>query len=473
MADIDNELQTVNRITNRFEPGETARIDKESARALVDDVGSDASSLETDQALSELYGMATLHPNAYVRYYMLDLVREHHSWNVFARECVAKLTHDDEDFVAFEALRTCADLDIHRSIDDLISISSWPSERLDEGKKPVGVGHAVVVTSLLDVWGIDDPEEVEAIEEYYRENGHVPHDRLTKPTPGPRDEDLPPEDAPEGMVYVPGGTYTIGVAEDRLPATRFDVSDVTEPYDIDLDPFYVDRYPVTNEEYDEFVEFVEAEGHTYCHPGEPDGKDHRRNTLDDDRVGPDHPATGIDYYDAYAYANWAGKDLPTEEEWEVAGRGESGDVFPWGDEWRPDNLNWAGRAFDREFDGLTEWRAAIAKAHRMEPNPPALTTPVDEFPDNESEFGVRDMVGNVWEYTKTNFFSRQEMYPVFGHSRRKAHEHLMENPEAFPVIRGGPWSAIPEMTTLPYRGKDLMTDRHNEIGFRCVRRTNG
>ena len=106
----------------------------------------------------------------------------------------------------------------------------------------------------------------------------------------------------------------------------------------------------------------------------------------------------------------------------------------------------------------------------MEPNPETITTPVDTFPEGESEFDVVDMLGNVWEYTKTNFFSRQEMHPVFRYSKRKAHGNLIENFEAFPVIRGCAWSSIPEMTSGVYRGKDLMTDRHNEIGFRCVKR---
>lgn len=467
---IDTELETVQEITSRFHPDETAHLDKEATRRLVSEAEPEMTSLSTDRALSELYGMAALHPNAHVRYYMLDVAREHAA-NVFAQEFITTLTHDDEDFVAFEALRACRELDLQRSIDDLISISNWPSERLTKGKKPVGVGHAMVLEAILDIFGTDEPKEVERIEDYYRENGHVPVKRLSKlslDASGPADPDGP---APDGMVRVPGGRYTVGIEKSRLPFTRFDDSDFTTTYEVDVDTFYIDKYPVTNAEYERFLEDVADDDHKYCHPGEPDDKDHRPNTLDDDRIAQDHPVTGIDFYDAYAYAKWAGKDLPTEEEWEIAARGESGNVFPWGDEWHPDRLNWAGYAFDVDIEGLHDWRDVIATADRMEPVPEQITTPVDAFPENESEFGAVDMVGNVWEYTKTNFFSRQEMYPIFDHSRRKAHEHLMENPEAFPVIRGGAWSSIPEMTTAPYRGKDLMTDRHNEIGFRCVVRT--
>jgi formylglycine-generating enzyme required for sulfatase activity len=95
---------------------------------------------------------------------------------------------------------------------------------------------------------------------------------------------------------------------------------------------------------------------------------------------------------------------------------------------------------------------------------------VDAFPESESDYGVVDMLGNAWEYTTTNFYSRHEMYPVFNHVSHTSHENLAENHDAYPVIRGGAWSSIPEMTTTVYRGKDLLTDRHNEIGFRCIKR---
>lgn len=463
--DVHTELELVAEITEELDPAETAHLRKAEAAELVEIARDRTASVSSDQALSELFGMAALHPNAHIRYGMVNAVRDHHE-NVFAREFAARLTHDDEDFVAFAALRVCRDLEIHRSIDDLVSISSWPSSRLETGKKPVGVGHAAVLDAVLSVFGTRNPDEVEHIEETYKQKGRVPIEYLSKPSWGAGSDVT--GDSPAEMVEVPGGAYEIGVDADRLPRTRFRNDDFTTTYEVNLSAYYIDRYPVTNSEYDEFV--AEMGDHTLCHPGEPDDKDHRRNTLGDDRVGPDHPVTGIDYYDAYAYAQWVGKDLPTEEEWEVAVRGPNGDMFPWGNEWEPSNCNWAGRAFNETVDDLETWRETLTAAHRMEPHPDEITTPVDAFPENESPFGVRDAIGNVWEYTKTNFFSRQEMYPVFSHSKRAAHEHLMENPDAFPVIRGGAWSSIPEMTTGPYRGKDLMTDRHNEIGFRCVRR---
>ncbi len=62
-----------------------------------------------------------------------------------------------------------------------------------------------------------------------------------------------------------------------------------------LPPFFIDKYPVTNKEYDEFTDFIEENGHIFCHPNEPEGKEHRRNTYWDPRYKPDHPVTGIEF----------------------------------------------------------------------------------------------------------------------------------------------------------------------------------
>lgn len=478
--ELERELQTVRNVIEEVQATDLPLETTEPAEQLASEVATRVESLETDQALSEIFGFAALHPNAHFRYYMLDVAREH-SDNVFAQEFIMDMTHDDEDYIGFAALRLLGELGLQRALDDLMSFIGPPSERLDQPKGKVGVGGSTVLNTHFQLFGTEDPDELSHLEDYLKEYGHLPEDRLSKPYPyltvnpenaDPDEDDYwtVDEEPPEGMVQIPGGTYTIGIDRSDLPENNFEVGDFTRPYTVEIDPFYIDRHPVTNEEYDEFVDAIEETDHKYCHPGEPEDKDHRRNTLHDDRVGPDHPVAGIDWYDAYAYAKWAGKDIPIEEEWEIAARGTSGNVFPWGDTFDPDRLNWAGRSFDEEFDSWGEWQDVIYEADRMEGIPSTITTPVDEFPEGASEFGVMDMVGNVWEYTKTNYYSRQEMFPVFGHGQRKAHTNLIEGPDAFPTTRGGTWSSIPEMTTTVYRSSDLMTDRHNEIGFRCVKR---
>lgn len=476
---LEQELEIAQRITEQFHPEEEIPLkDTEKVSELVDSVRSEIARLTTDQAFSEIFGMAALHSNAHVRYYMLGVAKENVG-NVFAQEFIQDMTHDDEDYVAFRALRLIRDLRLQRVLDDLMSFIGPPSERIRQPEGKVGVGGSTVLHAHISLFRTKDVEKLEELEQHLKKYGHLPPDRLEKPHPfitinpsGPNTGEYCTQDRdpPDGMVKIPGGRYQIGIEETELPTHRFDVSDITQPYTVEIEPFYIDKYPVTNAKYDEFVEATRESGGKYGHPGEPESKDRRRNTLHDDRVEPDHPVTGIDWYDAYAYAKWANKDLPIEEEWEIAARGKSGNIFPWGNTFDPDRLNWAGRAFDTEIDDWWDWQETIVEADRMKEIPPSITTSVDAFPSGQSEFGVVDMVGNLWEYTKTNYYTRQEMFPVFGHSKRKAHKNLIEGPQAFPTTKGGTWSSIPEMVTGVYRSSDLMTDRHNEIGFRCVRR---
>lgn len=478
---LDAEMETARRVIERFEDaGELPLADDGPAKELVAEIEPDVDALQSDQALAEVFGYAAMHPNAHVRYHMLDVAKANVE-NVFAQEFIQDMTHDDEDYVGFRAIRIIREERLQRVLDDLMSFIGRPSERIHQPSGKVGVGGSTVLHTHIALFGTENPEELQRLEDHLEQFGHLPPDRLVKPHPfitidpetDPGDEDTYwtlDVEPPEGMVQIPGGVYTIGIERSDLPINRFEAGDFTTPYRVEIEPFFIDKYPVTNAEYDEFVEATADDDTDYGHPGEPEDKDRRRNTLHDDRAGPDHPVCGIDWYDAYAYANWAGKDLPIEEEWEIAARGTSGSVFPWGDTWDPDRLNWAGNTFGGEFESWWDWQKRIVEADRMAGYPETMTTPVDAFPEGESEFGVADMLGNVWEYTKTNYYTRQEMCPLFRHGRRKAHAELIEGLAAFPTTRGGAWSSIPEMTTAPYRSSDLMTDRHNEIGFRCVKR---
>lgn len=155
-----------------------------------------------------------------------------------------------------------------------------------------------------------------------------------------------------GMVLVPGGSFLLG-------------AELKESH---LEPFYIDEYPVTNAQYRVFLEET----------------NYRKPVLWDrraDLTGDDLPVTGVSWMDALQYCKWAKKSLPTAEQWEKAARGTKGSPYPWGDEPpTPDKANY-------HVNDWTQPTLQPAKAH-------------DAF---ASPYGVKAMVGCVWEWTNTSF----------------------------------------------------------------------
>ena len=250
---------------------------------------------------------------------------------------------------------------------------------------------------------------------------------------------------PDGMVLIPSAKFHFKVhgveieGWGPIPAANQPGVDVQYPgetvsmvmhtFDVPIKAFYIDKFPVTN---DQFKTFLDS---THYHPED----DH--NFLKDwfggafpsgwDRK----PVTWVSLEDARAYATWAGKRLPHEWEWQYAAQGDDGRLFPWGTKADP---------------------AAIPTPdHGHDLRSP---TDVDAFPKGASPFGVMDMVGNVWQWTD---------------------EYLDEHTRAA-IVRGGsyyrPDGALwyfPLNTTLDQHGKYLLMcpgkDRAGTLGFRCVR----
>jgi formylglycine-generating enzyme len=222
--------------------------------------------------------------------------------------------------------------------------------------------------------------------------------------------------APRGMIFIPGGTFRMG--SDRHYAEEAPVHRVT------VDGFWIDRTPVTNRE---FRKFVNETGHVTFAEMPPDPKDypgalqhmlkagslvftppkHPVNLSDWSQwwnfkfganwrrpYGPrssirgldDHPVVHVAFRDAEAYADWAGKKLPTEAEWEFAARGGlDGAEFAWGDEFTPGGKHRANT-----------WQGNFPH-HNLASDRFERTSPVIAFPPNG--YGVYDMIGNVWEWT--------------------------------------------------------------------------
>ncbi len=179
------------------------------------------------------------------------------------------------------------------------------------------------------------------------------------------------------MVMIPKGTFIMG--SDKYSAEQ----PIQKIY---LDPYYIDKYLVTNEMFKKFVDATGYKTDAEKHGGGmvrigrrwrkikdatwrmPDGL-----TPIDDKM--DHPVSQVSYNDALSYCKWAGKDLPTEAQWEKAARGTDGREYPWGKE-PPDD----SRA---NFDNLI-----------------GTTTPVKKYEKGASPYGIQDMAGNVYQWCK-------------------------------------------------------------------------
>lgn len=221
-----------------------------------------------------------------------------------------------------------------------------------------------------------------------------------------------------GMVYIPGGTYTVGP----------NIGIERKKKKLTLRPFMLDRCEVTNREYQAFLESLPAEQRSARVP--------RHWPVDGaGRAQPpaellDHPVTMITWRDADAFARAAGKRLPTEDEWEVAARGKEAFLYPWGAEWE------AGRAND-------------AKNNR------GTTIPANSLEEGASPFKVLQLSGNVEEWTAST--EDGETLDV-----------LPSNIVAV-VVRGGHFRSPPEYASALFRWvAPGGSTREAHVGFRCA-----
>ncbi len=232
------------------------------------------------------------------------------------------------------------------------------------------------------------------------------------------------ERLPPGMVEVKGGQYQLG------PHAGWERKGIgRRGKRVTLRTFYIDRTEVTNDEYHAYWKTLELTNQLerlprYWEKG-PDGT----YTIPEGRA--DHPVVGVSFNDALAYATWAGKRLPTEEEWEAAARGARGTHFPWGDQYAPGNSN------DREA-GLGD------------------TAPVGSFPGGRSAFGCDDMSGNVEEWTATT-------------ADGDVIEGPLESNLVQVAVRGGNFNSGSDVSAAVFRWiAPGLSTRKPHLGFRCA-----
>lgn len=266
------------------------------------------------------------------------------------------------------------------------------------------------------------------------------------------------------MVYVPAGYFLRGTTKATAEALRGQFGDVfgveTPQRSIYLSAYYIDKFEVTNRQYGRFLDAFNR-GNLLLHPDAPPDKDYMPTYWRDSRLnGPDHPVTAVDWYDAYAYCRWAGKELPTEAQWEKAARGPDGLSYPWGNTWRADVSNNVESMFGDPILDDRQWVLLLGNLDLDAMT--VFTQPVGSFPQGVSPYGAYDMGGNLWEWARDRYI--KDYYHA-----APSHDPLGPTEESpYRVLRGGCWSSHRGKIRAAYRNYDLPADRHLEIGFRCV-----
>ena len=253
--------------------------------------------------------------------------------------------------------------------------------------------------------------------------------------------------APEGMVYVQGGAFVMG----SPPDVGHD--DESPAHEVCLNGFYIDKYEVTNAQFKQFVDTTGYVTDLEKDPSSALGRNWRQpygsKSSADDML--DHPVVCVTWKDANIYAQWAGKRLPTEAEWEKAARGTDARVYPWG------NTPLTG-----ELSNIADKSAGLRWSDSSLDDNYQHTAPVGSFPSGKSGYGAYDMAGNVWEWGLDWWGS--DYYA----------DSPVQNPTGpetgdFRVIRGGSWFDFLEGAKTPYRMYFRPQGASADIGFRCVR----
>lgn len=447
-------------IFNEFESSleDALNTHKKELKSIVPQLVEKLHKIEHPVVAENIFGMCIAYPNIFVRYSLLTFVK---SWlpNEFAVEALVQLTHDPDDLVSFRAIEICGEEKIEEAFYNLPNIIGSLSDNFHTTNKPVGLGAQKVFDSMTKLLGVETEDEIRAMELYVKQNKLLPDNySLESNIPNEILEEFYKLEE-QDLVLIPGGFFTYGLDPSQIPDTRFGWKDSIPQRKVWIPPYFIDKYPVTNNEYDDFVESIDRNGHLFCHPHEPSQKDHTRNTYWDDRFKDDHPVTGIDWYDAFAFARWKGKELPTEFQWEKAARGPEGNIWPWGNEFNSDYVNFSHTWSSKVPKTLPEWREEILKFD--ESYPTTTTVKASQIPQNISPYGVVGMVGNQWEWTKSDYITRRNYHPMLENAAEN-------NAHKFAVLKGGSFFSEVGLMYPSFRGKDIPFCRHNEMGIRCV-----
>jgi formylglycine-generating enzyme required for sulfatase activity len=237
------------------------------------------------------------------------------------------------------------------------------------------------------------------------------------------------------MVLIPAGEFLMG----SDPSLDKDAGDREQPqHTLHLPDYYLAKTPVTNVQYLVFVQATGQQQPEHWKGGKP-------------RKGKgDHPVVLVSWHDAVAYCRWLAQvtgrpyGLPSEAEWEKGARGSDGRIWPWGNQWDAERCN-------------------------CEEGGKGDTTPVGAYPQGASPYGLLDMAGNVWEWTRS-LWGEHWKEPSFQYPYGLADGR--EDPDApgsvLRVLRGGSWGYDRDYARCAVRHGYNPTASFNYVGFRLV-----
>ena len=252
------------------------------------------------------------------------------------------------------------------------------------------------------------------------------------------------------MVYIPEGPFVRGSTLDEIDEAlelcqedvegcqRFWADDEYPQHMVTLHGFWIDKTEVSFGQYELCVE------QAVCAPS--------RFRNNDEHFALDKPVVGVSWYNAQSYCDWAGATLPTEAQWEKAARGESGQIFAWGNSFDPTKLNFCDASCDRDH------------AYSAYEDGFPYSAPIDAFPGDRSPYGVLNMSGNVSEWVYDNYNSGFYTQTIGA----KNPLYISETENALGIQRGGSWSDARFNARVADRRPVRRGLESESGGFRCA-----
>lgn len=288
------------------------------------------------------------------------------------------------------------------------------------------------------------------------------------------------------MVFIPSSDAQIGVSRAKaieickeiqakglqIPIYNFDCdknyANARDPYLVFVEAYYIDIYEVT---FSEYVEFLNALDITNLQPfiytvnihTHPTTKPYQRWYVED--INKHLPAMQVTKQGAETFCAWKQKRLPSEAEWELAARGHSGNLFPWGNELMPEYANICnGECLRDRFHGT-----GFQPENYPPPDNYVGLSPVGSFPNDLSEFGVYDMAGNVSEWVSDRYYSI-DFIDVPSNKNNPTTEEVDLFFDTY-VYKGGSYEALVDASLITGRVAVTYNTSYGSqtLGFRCAK----